>query len=148
MEPTGRFFLCGRCRAQVVICTVCDRGQRYCGRDCAEAARTQSLRAAGRRYQQTRRGRLAHAERARRYRRRQQIVTHQGSPAPLPKGLLPANPTGALNPGRLLVATLALSGQCRFCGRNCGAFVRLGFRRRRVARIYSVSETPRHALDP
>lgn len=60
---TGRFFLCGRCRLQVTICRSCDRGQRYCGQDCAHAARRESVREAGRRYQRSRRGRLAHAVR-------------------------------------------------------------------------------------
>jgi hypothetical protein len=57
---TGRFFLCGRCRAQVLICSHCDRGQIYCGERCAGAARRNSLHAAGR-YQASRRGRLRHA---------------------------------------------------------------------------------------
>ena len=29
---TAQFFLCGRCRAQVLICSHCDRGQIYCGK--------------------------------------------------------------------------------------------------------------------
>lgn len=52
---TGRFFLCGRCRSQVTICRSCDRGQRYCGQDCARAARRESVREAERRYQRSRR---------------------------------------------------------------------------------------------
>ena len=39
MEPTGRFFLCERCRAQVLICSGCDRGQIYCTEACSAAAR-------------------------------------------------------------------------------------------------------------
>ena len=56
--------------------TCCDRGQQYCGARCSGLARRESLRAAGRRYQQSRRGRHCHrcarrdAERQRRYRRR------------------------------------------------------------------------------
>ena len=63
----ARLFLCARCRRQVLICSRCDRGQRYCGARCSGPARRESLRAAGRRYQQTRRGRHCHAERQRRY---------------------------------------------------------------------------------
>ena len=78
-------FLCARCRRQVLICSRCDRGQQYCGARCSGPARRESLRAAGRRYQHSRRGRHCHAERQRRYRRRcgedarVQKVTHHGS---------------------------------------------------------------------
>jgi hypothetical protein len=58
MRETARLFLCAGCRAQVVICGHCDRNNRYCGRDCAQAARRASLRAAGKRYQRSRRGRF------------------------------------------------------------------------------------------
>ena len=91
MEPTGRMFLCDRCRVQVIICSRCDRGQRYCTGNCADDARRASLRAAGRRYQCSRRGRLTHAERSRRYRRRQQNVTHQVSMPPAQRDLLAVN---------------------------------------------------------
>ena len=58
MERSGRIFNCSRCQAQVVVCSCCDRGQIYCGKECA------------------------HAERQRRYREeqaRQKIVTHHTS---------------------------------------------------------------------
>ena len=81
MEPTARLYLCARCRRQVVICSPCDRGHRYCGAGCARTARAESLHAGGQRYQNTHRGRHRHAERQRRYRQRQsKKVTHQGSP--------------------------------------------------------------------
>jgi hypothetical protein len=80
MEPTARLFNCARCRRQVMLCSHCDRGNLYCGRGCAQQARRESLSAAGQRYQRSRRGRFCHAERQRRYRARQQKVTHQGSP--------------------------------------------------------------------
>ena len=63
----ARLFLCARCRRQVLICSRCDRGQRYCGARCSGPARRESLRAAGRRYQHSRRGRHCRAERQRRY---------------------------------------------------------------------------------
>ena len=44
---------CARCRRLVVICTRCDRGQRYCSAPCAELQRRHSVREAGRRYQRT-----------------------------------------------------------------------------------------------
>ena len=91
---TARLFQCQRCHAQVVICQRCDRGQRYCGGDCAELSRQASRRRSVRRYQLTRQCRLKAAARQQRFRDRQQQsrtpscqpirpvsakVTHQGS---------------------------------------------------------------------
>jgi hypothetical protein len=119
---TARLFLCGRCRAQVLICSHCDRGQIDCGDGCARAARRNSLRAAGRRYQASRHGRFMHAARARRDRRRKN-VTHQGSPAVRSEGLLPATPA----------ASDHWRWHCHRCGRPCPPLVRRDFLRRRGA---------------
>jgi hypothetical protein len=111
VDHPARLFVCARCREQVLLCSRCDSGQRYCGRTCSRAARLESRRAAGRRYQRSRAGRLAHAARSRRWRqRRRQVcaseqradqdaaaldggvinfVTHQGSPAPALDAPLP-----------------------------------------------------------
>jgi len=142
MDPVGRFFLCGRCRAQVLICSHCDRGQVYCAAECAQAARRESQRQAGRRYQQGRRGRLAHAERARRYRARRNKVTHQGSPPPPPDDLLAANSMADAPRLHRLKATsppvtpaqqvIVEHWRCHFCGRGCAQSVRLNVLRRRV----------------
>jgi hypothetical protein len=75
-------FLCNCCRRQVVLCSSCDRGQRYCGSDCALDARWRNQREARARYQATPRGRALHAERNRQYRIRRR-VTDQG---PIPQG--------------------------------------------------------------
>ena len=71
-----RYIICARssCRRPFALCAQCDRGHRYCSSRCRDEARRASLRAAGRRHQQTREGRLDHADRQRRYRER---VTHQ-----------------------------------------------------------------------
>ena len=50
-SPYPRLFLCLRCRDQVVICSRCDRGQVYCGRECASEVRRSKQRKARRRYQ-------------------------------------------------------------------------------------------------
>lgn len=95
----ARRFVCARCRAPVLVCSHCDRGQIYCAAGCAATARRQSQREAGRRYQDSRPGRVNHAARTRRWRQRKaalamspmswatsvapcaaQSVTHQGSP--------------------------------------------------------------------
>ena len=91
MESTGRLYLCQRCRLQVIICRRCDRGQSYCSDACSKAARCEALRASGRRYQQSSKGRLKHAERAHRYRQRKNKVTHQGSTTLAQGDLLAAN---------------------------------------------------------
>jgi hypothetical protein len=157
MDPVGRFFLCGRCRAQVLICSRCDRGQIYCTAECSQAARQESQRHAGRRYQQGRRGRFAHAERARRYRQRRRQkknVTHQGS-LPLPSdGLLAANSMGEAPRFKRLQATRRPTTpasflsvdiwRCHLCGRRCAEHVRSGFLRRRVPRLVHLSDLKRN----
>ena len=92
-EPrSGRLFLCARCRGQAIVCRCCDRGQIYCGAECARQARQEAQHAAAKRYAASPRGKRRQAGRSRRYRRRQrEIITHQGSP-PSPAGdLLPAD---------------------------------------------------------
>lgn len=132
MEPTARLFNGARCHRQVAICSHCDRGNRYCGRRCARAARRESLRAAGRRYQNGRRGRHRHAARQRRYRQRREKVTHQGSPAGAGHASLPSTSSRGLELTPARVAPATRSVRCHFCGRVCSVFVRLGVRRDRV----------------
>ena len=137
METVARIFLCARCREQVCICSDCYRVQQYCGEDCAHTARRLSLKAAGRRYQSTRRGRSKHAERMRRYRAKKQIVTHHSSPAPAPDALL------LLCLSVIVAAAIAVPAvparrarrarRCHFCGRPCSVFMRLNFLCGRVA---------------
>jgi hypothetical protein len=62
MESSARLFHCARCRRQVVICRRCDRGNIYCSRRCSQPARCESQRAAARRYQHTKAGRVKHAD--------------------------------------------------------------------------------------
>jgi hypothetical protein len=80
-QETLRRFLCARCRVAVLLCTACDRGQRYCSVECARAVRRQSQRESDRRYQRSQSGRLNHAERMRRYRQRRRGVTEHSSVA-------------------------------------------------------------------
>jgi hypothetical protein len=135
-EPSARLFLCGRCREMVIICRRCDRGQIYCNRGCAQDARRCAQRDASRRYQSSRRGRLNHAARNRRYRARKKNGTHQGS---LRKpDLSPLRSTVRASespwPSRTYVPAGALS-HCHWCGSRCSQFVRQRFVRiRRVIR--------------
>ena len=66
------------CRTVFTICAGCDRGQRYCSVTCRQRMRRQQVRAAGRRYQASPKGKLRHLLRQRTYRRRQSQadVTH------------------------------------------------------------------------
>jgi hypothetical protein len=138
----ARLFLCAdqNCRAQALICSDCDRGHIYCA-DCAPHARRRSLHAAGRRYQASRRGRIKHAERSRRYRARkyrtrQNNVTHHGSPPDRSDALLATDPAVAEE----LSSTDSRSPPrrqdwcCLSCGRRCSEHVRQGFLPRRVRR--------------
>ena len=109
-DVPARRFVCARCRAPVLVCSHCDRGQVYCAAGCAATARRQSQRDAGRRYQDSLPGRFHHAARTRRWRVRQaaltmstpmsaatsiapttaQSVTHQGSPLGVSDAVLAA----------------------------------------------------------
>ncbi len=139
MPETGRMYLCARCRAQVVVCRRCDRGQIYCDRRCAAHARGAAQRAAGQRYQSSRPGRFAHAARARRYRSRCKIVTHQGSPLPLGSDLLAIEAAvprieAVVPQSNAVGEALAVDFEARCCIRcraRCSSAVRTGFVRHR-----------------
>jgi hypothetical protein len=74
-----RSFLCTRCRKEAQVCSTCDRGQRYCSKDCSAIARRESQRAAGRRYQSTQQGRVNHRIRQQKYLSRIAQMTHHTS---------------------------------------------------------------------
>ncbi len=138
MVESHRIFTCARCHEQVVICTHCDRGNRYCSDECSEPSREESMREAGDRYQRTEQGRRNHAARQQSYLLRQEEMTHQGS-SQVPDELRNtpcATDIGVAHeevkddrdamrgPG---LATATAPMPCHFCGRECGSFSRLGF---------------------
>jgi hypothetical protein len=153
-DQPARFFLCARCRVQVLICSYCDRGQRYCASGCASTTRRARQREAGKRYQRGRAGRFKHAWRTRRWRMRQaakaQSVTHHSSQlAPLdavltaPSPTLPATAVAVASqpctttPYADVAAPVASAAtpmtpaawHCHWCGQDCIPRVRLGFLR-------------------
>jgi hypothetical protein len=156
--------VCARCRAQVLLCSRCDRGQRYCGRACSRAAREQARREAGRRYQRSRAGRIAHAARSRRWRQRHRpctspdradaktdvdinnFVTHQGSATPGPDAPLPSCEQGA-EPAPIEpvanAAPISPAARCRRCATVLSAWARQGFLRHGRA-----SRWPARVVDP
>jgi hypothetical protein len=125
-------FLCARCRIQVLLCSGCDRGQIYCGRSCAAQARGQAQREAGRRYQSSRPGRFAHAARAKRYRARCKIVTHQGSVGPA-RGDVLASVAALPQPEVITDSVLGVAPaqHCARCGARGADALRMGFLRHR-----------------
>ncbi len=144
-EP-ARMFLCARCRDQVVVCSHCDRGQRYCPDQCYALNRRYAQREAGKRYQHSLKGRHKHAQRMRRWRARRDArtnkVTHQGSHAVDPSDVLAASlttePTCAPTPSPLPLlmpsparTAVLIAYCCRFCGAALRTHLRPGFLRRR-----------------
>lgn len=145
MEPPARHYLCARCRTAVLICSHCDRGQRYCASHCAKLARTQSLQSAGQRYQSSLPGRLSHAARQRRYRERQTKVTHHSSPSIPLDDLLPTSPT---LPVKRAQPPCHLPWHCHFCGQLQSQFLRHRFLQRRIRRTLRLSDRRESNHDP
>jgi len=122
MEKPARLFNCARCQCQVIICSFCDRGNIYCGSHCSKAARRESVRNAGKRYQNSRCGKLKHARRQQCYRQREKIkVTHQCSLEFFANDLLSSSPISPIKKSD------ADEFRCHFCTRRCSGYLRLGF---------------------
>ena len=121
MKKDARLYLCLECHLQVIICSACDHGNIYCV-DCAPAARRDSLRAAGKRYQNTPRGRLKHAQRQACYRAlHQQKVTHHPSASGTTAVSLDMPSSGALGE---ISESEPLPYCCHFCGEQCSDVLR------------------------
>lgn len=146
MEST-RLFYCVRCHAQVLVCSRCDRGQTHCSPICSGHSRRDSLRLAGRRYQESRQGRLMHADRMRRYREREKHkVTHQGSPLAEVGALLPGD---TQMPRAIRPLVTSTEYRCRFCRKTCSEWLRRHFIKRRGSGVaFSNTRTPHHETRP
>jgi len=139
MKNTARLFNCASCRRQVVLCRRCDHGNVYCSRDCGERARRDAQRLAGRRYQDSRRGRHKHAQRQRRYRERRrhgagrnrvlaQKVTHHPLTTARRRPVVARRPTGRPGTRPFGQDRPARVFRCDRCGRFCGQAVYPGLR--------------------
>lgn len=130
MYRSARLYQCCRCHAQVIICSACDRGHRYCTGDCAAAARSDHLKRAGKKYQSTRAGRVNNAARQQRYRARQrQKVTHQGS---LPTRACDVLKNQATGPEQVKKQRpMGADVICHHCGAVCEPFLRPYFLQQR-----------------
>jgi hypothetical protein len=154
-DQTGRLFLCARCQAQVLVCSQCDRGQRYCANGCANITRRSRQREAGKRYQQSRTGRHKHAARMHQWRKRlaatTKIVTHHSSQvtpadavlhaneshpaispdsqAPSPCSPIASNSIALSTTVNIRISMSAPLWRCHWCQSPCPALVRQGFLR-------------------
>lgn len=126
MCRSARLYYCRRCQAQVIICSSCDHGHRYCSKGCAAIARLASLKRAGKKYQSTRAGRFNNAVRQQRYRERQkQRVTHQGSLLMTSHDVLKNH---RIRPEKVK-KQVQMGGDliCHHCGAVCDPFLRPNF---------------------
>ena len=159
-EHPARFYLCARCRKAVLLCSFCDRGQIYCGQECSKTARKNAQSEAARRYQNSRRGRTAHAARARNWRKRQRqcgsksspsdpdaqkIVTHQGSqPLGADVSLMACETEPPTAPDQASATGVDDVARCQGCCKALSKWVRQGFLRRsaksaRISRAHDYS---------
>jgi len=130
MESSVRRVICSYCYVDFLICRRCDRGQRYCGKDCSSTVRVQRQREAKLRYQTTFRGQLLHARRQGRYRARKKRVTDHGSaPSVVDAVLTPDQAVSVIQTTNVHPFPLRSLPQCHFCGHRCSDFVRRGFLR-------------------
>lgn len=126
MCRSARLYHCCRCHAQVIICSTCDRGQRYCTQGCAALARLASQRSAGKKYQSSRVGRFHNAARQKRFRdRHKQKVTHQGSPRLASHDVLKRKRDGLERAENIDSVDGDL--HCHRCGAVCIPFLRRDF---------------------
>lgn len=125
-----RFCHASECHAMFLLCSHCDRGQRYCSPACRRQARLRQHRAANRRYQQSPEGRLDHRDRQQQYRERRcrARVTDQGSilsagSASSPCGAVETTPPDAQQPAVAVLFPRWPENRmgtrlcCRVCGR-------------------------------
>ena len=141
MSLSSRLFNCCRCHAQVIICSRCDRGQRYCAGDCRHKARFESVKRATNKYQLTRIARFKNAERQKHFRQRnQQKVTHQGSAQMRLHDLLKTRLTEIKKTQKPLLP--GSTCHCHYCGAVCEPHLRHDFMRSsRFKRAFQRSES-------
>lgn len=170
-EPaTHRQSSCRFCGALFRLCAGCDRGQVTCAGECSRAHRKAQVRAAGRAYRASRRGRRTGAWRQRRYREakfRARFVTHHPATSPPgsarvttpPAFAVPVNPEVSVDvvppvvsdrsPPRGSASPMAHSVVLLRCSRCLAELVPHASRGRAHApRIRRRGGTPRHAVGP
>ena len=128
MYRSARQYLCARCGLQVLICSYCDRGNVYCGDNCAKAARKEKQKQAQKRYEKKSKAKKRKAKRQQSYRQRKKTkATHQGS-VMIPLYDLLLIELGKLKNKFLKCHFTTCEHQCcHFCGHQCSDFVRMFF---------------------
>ena len=134
MQPTSRLYFCLLCYQKVLICSHCDRGHEYCSKVCSSEARKINMKASSRRYQETFKGKLAHALRQADYKARLKKVTHQGSEVPVSNVLLDLieNKSEEENNEQAIETPC-----CCFCGKEVSNFYRSSFIRHKDRKSHS-----------
>lgn len=132
MQTSSRLYQCLCCRASIVICHRCDRGQRYCTKGCSKKARVASQKRASKKYQTTRAGRFNNAARQQRFRARQkQKVTHHCSLKTARHDVLSKRLKSHKNPE--IHPKHTKIRRCHHCGEVCNPYLRHDFLRGRVS---------------
>lgn len=139
MSLSSRLYFCSRCHVQVIICSRCDRDQRYCTGECRHKARYESGQRASKKYQSTRSGRFKNAARQQRFlERRSQKVTHQGSPSKHLNDLLKTRLSEIKKTPKPSFSGSTV--HCHYCDAVCDPFLRQDFMRsRRIKRPFQRS---------
>jgi hypothetical protein len=145
VDNSFRLFNCALCHTQTKLCRPCDRGNIYCSKGCAKKRRNHSLRDAGKKYQQTFKGRRKHADRQKRHRhQKKQKVTHQGTQDSPAHGFLETATKQEVIQETYLQPQLGIDEvhqqvllqvkpeapdlvRCDMCGNWCGPFARQKF---------------------
>lgn len=135
-EGDGRQFCCDRCGRLTVICSGCDRGNRYCGPECARASRAETCRNTSRRHQRTPHGRRNHRRRQKLYRLRvaaraaAELTAASGAAAPSVQASPPPPPPAAPRSASGRPCASATSNRARDRFRHYSLSRRLHSRRR------------------
>ena len=134
MGHSARLYNCACCGQQVILCSHCDWGNRYCFDGCSKVARKESLGGAGRRYQNTFQGRINNAKRQAEHRIRQALaelesppavekVTHHGSEGDSPSASI------EIDEQRGEGCSFDSLYHCHCCGRVVDPYLRSGYLR-------------------
>ncbi len=121
MKYATRLYYCLSCIVKVIICSNCDKGNVYCVQ-CAPIAKAKSKKAAAKRYQNSRQGRINHAKRQRAYRQRQKEinkkVTHMGSQKSPLYDLLSIKRNSSIEKGNNVSIKTTQTSKCDFCSKS------------------------------
>jgi hypothetical protein len=117
-----RSFRCGTCLQEALICSRCDRGNRYCSPACSKEARRKQCRAARHRYQSSQRGAEKHRQHQRAYEKRRLQKDSQ-------KSLMDHSSLRAPTSSHSLDVTQEPTKRCCMCSAISNGVTRIGWLR-------------------